>query len=600
VRSARTRDRRTNDDDRGREPTRPTDKELAPRTAERSRRTRDRNDERETAERDSVEHRTSERPALSTGSGRAPERVERPRSGRGRSRSERYADERDFSPRGDTDRLDEVAGRRKQRDAVRNARRAGATDDDVEPWTPTARLREAASVHVLRSSRCDERGALVVDVRLPRREHLDPNALRVVSRLVRSGFEAYLVGGCVRDLLIGRRPKDFDVATEAHPREVKRLFRNGRIIGRRFKLVHVVYGGDVVETATFRAAPKSLRDGGGDDDDDDDPTVDDLMIVDDNEFGTAAEDALRRDFTINGLFLDPLEGEIIDYVDGLEDVESRLIRTIGDPRVRIAEDPVRIMRAIKFASRLDFTIHKDTWDAMVEHAGGLAQAAAPRVVEEILRLLQSGHSRVAFSLLDKVGALPILLPALVRWRSDTAGIETDAADGDDGDLPPLDRSDGWAVLAALDERIRRGEAPTTSFCLAALFAPAFLEAWEEIRDEEHHSDIDAVRLAARLLTPLSAVARLSRRDVAQAKRLLANQPRFTQSASKRFKPLMFVHTSEFDESLDLLALRIRAGCEERAVLDRWLERREEARDMPHEAVERQKPKRRPRRRRRRS
>ncbi|WP_419185800.1 polynucleotide adenylyltransferase PcnB [Rohdeia mirabilis] len=413
---------------------------------------------------------------------------------------------------------------------------------------------------------------------------------------MRSGFEAYLVGGCVRDLLIGRRPKDFDVATEAHPREVKRLFRNGRIIGRRFKLVHVVYGGDVVETATFRAAPKSMRGG----DDEHDPTVDDLMIVDDNEFGTAAEDALRRDFTINGLFLDPLEGEIIDYVDGLEDVESRLIRTIGDPRVRIAEDPVRIMRAIKFASRLDFTIHQDTWDAMVEHAGGLAQAAAPRVVEEILRLLQSGHSRVAFSLLDKVGALPILLPALVRWRSDTAGVETDAADGDDGDLPPLDRSDGWAVLAALDERIRRGEAPTTSFCLAALFAPAFLEAWEEIRDEEHHSDIDAVRLAARLLTPLSAVARLSRRDVAQAKRLLANQPRFTQSASKRFKPLMFVHTSEFDESLDLLALRIRAGCEERAVLDRWLERREEAREMPIETVERQRPKRRPRRRRRRS
>lgn len=492
------------------------------------------------------------------------------------------------------DRHDEVEGRRRQRDAVRSARRAGASDDDVDPWTPTARLRKDASVHVLRSSYCNERGALVVDVRLPRRDHMDPNALRVVSRLVQSGFEAYLVGGCVRDLLIGRRPKDFDVATEAHPREVKRLFRNGRIIGRRFKLVHVVYGGDVVETATFRAPPRNLRG------DDDDPTVDDLMIVDDNEFGTAAEDALRRDFTINGLFLDPLEGEIIDYVDGLEDVEARLIRTIGDPRVRIAEDPVRIMRAIKFASRLDFTIHPETWEAMVEHAEGLAQAAAPRVVEEILRLLQSGHSRVAFSLLDKVGALPILLPALVRWRSDTAGVETDPVDGDDGDLPPLDRSDGWAVLAALDERIRRGEAPTTSFCLAALFAPAFLEAWEEVRDEEHHSDIDAVRLAARLLTPLSAVARLSRRDVAQAKRLLANQPRFTQIPSKRFKPHMFVHTSEFDESLDLLALRIRAGCEERSTLDRWLERREEAREMAPEVVERQRPKRRPRRRRRRS
>lgn len=438
-------------------------------------------------------------------------------------------------------------------------------------------------MQVLGASRCDERGALVVDVKLPSRGHLDANAMRVVGRLERAGYEAYLVGGCVRDLLIGRRPKDFDVATEAHPREVKRLFRNGRIIGRRFKLVHVVYGPNVVETSTFRAAPPEQPPEGADA-----PTVDELMIVDDNEFGTAAEDAQRRDFTINGLFLDPIEGEIIDYVDGLDDIEARVIRTIGDPRVRIAEDPVRILRAIKFASRIGFSIHADTWDAMVEHAEGLRQAAAPRVVEEILRLLQSGHAHEAFELVDRVGALPVLLPALARWRNACG-----AGDADD-DVR-------WRVLSALDERVQRGDAPTTAFCLAALFAPAYLDAWQEhSADHEHHIDTEALHLAARLLSPLSAVARLSRRDVGQAKRLLANQPRFVEEPSRRFKPLLFAHAPEFDESLDLLALRIQAGCEEREVLDTWLERREEAREMPSEEVERERKKRRRRRRRRRS
>ena len=167
---------------------------------------------------------------------------------------------------------------------------------------------------------------------------VDQDALRVLSRLQRSGFEAYLVGGCVRDLLLGRKPKDFDLATAAHPRQIRRLFRNGRIIGRRFRLVHVVYGEHVVETATFRREPPS-----GDNGDDDD-----LLIREDNVFGTAGEDARRRDFTINGLFYDPAAGVIHDWVDGLVDLEAGILRTIGDPTIRLPEDPVRILRAIKF------------------------------------------------------------------------------------------------------------------------------------------------------------------------------------------------------------------------------------------------------------
>lgn len=173
-------------------------------------------------------------------------------------------------------------------------------------------------------------------------EHLDRDAKRVVKRLQQGGFEAYFVGGCVRDLLIGRRPKDFDVATDARPTEVRRLFRNCRIIGRRFKLAHIFYGDHIIETATFRAEPREQP---GDDDE--------LLIVDDNEYGTAESDAKRRDFTVNALFLDPTTHEIHDFVKGMSDLEDRVLRTIGDPEVRLAEDPVRILRAIKFSARLD-------------------------------------------------------------------------------------------------------------------------------------------------------------------------------------------------------------------------------------------------------
>ena len=232
---------------------------------------------------------------------------------------------------------------------------------------------------------------------------LGQNALRVISKLQHSGHEAYLVGGCVRDLLIGRAPKDFDVATSARPRQAKRLFRNGRIIGRRFRLVHVGYGDDIVETATFRQEPAENPSGGSD-----------LLIVEDNEYGTAAEDALRRDFTVNALFLDPFGGEILDYVGGMEDLDARVLRTIGDPRRRLPEDPVRILRAIKFSTRLDFRIAESTWKAMTECASDLEHSAAPRVLEEILRLLRSGTALGAFQKLRSCTALAPIFPTLDR------------------------------------------------------------------------------------------------------------------------------------------------------------------------------------------
>src|SRR5678815_1193445 len=194
-------------------------------------------------------------------------------------------------------------------------------------------------------------------------DKLDPDALKVVNRLLQYGHQAYLVGGCVRDLLAGRTPKDFDVATSAVPSEVRGIFRNCRLIGRRFRLAHVYFkGGKIVEVSTFRANPSELEDGS--DHGAEGEEKDDLLISDDNVFGTAEQDARRRDFTINGLFYDVAQGRVIDFVGGLRDLRLREVRTIGDPEIRLREDPVRILRAVRFACRLAFDIESRTYAAM--------------------------------------------------------------------------------------------------------------------------------------------------------------------------------------------------------------------------------------------
>src|SRR5512144_2272098 len=199
-------------------------------------------------------------------------------------------------------------------------------------------------------------------------ERIDSDAVKTVSRLRHMGHQAYLVGGCVRDLLLSRTPKDFDVATSAHPGEVRAVFRNCRLIGRRFRLAHVYFrGGKIIEVATFRTNPVDTAE--------DLPDDGDLLITRDNVFGSAEEDARRRDFTINGLFYDVDQDEVIDYVAGLPDLERRTVRTIGDPEIRFREDPVRILRAIKFAARLDFTIEPQAYAAILSHRGEIAKCA---------------------------------------------------------------------------------------------------------------------------------------------------------------------------------------------------------------------------------
>ncbi len=231
------------------------------------------------------------------------------------------------------------------------------------------------------------------------RAAIDPDADRVVRKLTRAGYKAYLVGGCVRDLLVGRTPKDWDVATSATPNEIKATFRNSRIIGRRFRLAHVFFGSKIIETSTFRANPREEDEH-------------DLLIRRDNVFGTETEDARRRDFTINGLFYDVEKEEVIDHVGGLADLDAKLMRTIGDPDVRFQEDPVRMLRAVKFAARLSFGFEPATWKALLRWRGEISKCAPPRLLEEIHRLMRGGAARRSFELLVETGSLAVLSPYL--------------------------------------------------------------------------------------------------------------------------------------------------------------------------------------------
>ena len=280
-----------------------------------------------------------------------------------------------------------------------------------------------------------------------REELLDPDAVKVVRRLRRAGHQAYLVGGCVRDSLLSIRPKDYDVATSAHPAQVKETFRNSRLIGRRFRLAHVFFrGGKIIEVSTFRANPlDELQD-----------LPSDLLIRHDNVFGTEVEDARRRDFTINGLFYDVDEGRVVDHVDGKADLAARLVRTIGNPNVRMREDPVRILRAIRFAAKCAFEIEPATLAAMKQHVEEIPRCAPPRVLEEVMKLLRSGASRRSFELLREVHALRILLPPVAAY------LERSGAQEAERHLRALD---------ALDGHVRVGEIPSDAVLLATLLAP---------------------------------------------------------------------------------------------------------------------------------
>jgi poly(A) polymerase len=300
---------------------------------------------------------------------------------------------------------------------------------------------------------------------IPRDEHrisrknISDGALKVISRLRGAGFQGYLVGGSVRDLLLGNKPKDFDVATDARPEQIRELFRNSRIIGRRFKIVHVRFGPEIIEVTTFRGAHAQFDA----EDDDDQPEVpgsvrsESGMLLRDNVYGTVEEDAIRRDFTVNALYYTTEDFAVHDYADGLRDLQNKSIRIIGDAETRYREDPVRMLRAIRFAAKLDFTIEPGTAEPIRRLGKLLRDIPAARMFDEILKLLMGGHGEATYRLLGDYGLFDILFP----------GPAEAIALGHPGAEQLI-----LEALANTDKRIADGKPVTPAFIYAALLWPA--------------------------------------------------------------------------------------------------------------------------------
>lgn len=337
-------------------------------------------------------------------------------------------------------------------------RRRQSSDLPAPPDLPSFTVEPDAEVPPSVEARHDGTGLSRHDEVLSE-DAIDPDAAKVVRRLERAGHQAYLVGGCVRDILLGGRPKDFDVATSARPDDVRSLFRNCRIIGRRFRLAHVLFGGGkIVEVATFRKSPAETE---GDED---------ILIRSDNVFGDAHEDAIRRDFTINALFYDLDRRQVLDWCGGLADIKGRTVRTIGDPTVRFREDPVRILRAIRFAARLDLGIDPAVYDAMVANRGELARAARPRLFEEILRLMRAGGAHRSMWLMWEIGAMAILLPEISAFL-------------DDDEATDLGSERFFAKLGALDRKTLQEGALDDVVLMTALLYEPLEEATHGVRDQ---------------------------------------------------------------------------------------------------------------------
>ncbi|TLX22079.1 polynucleotide adenylyltransferase PcnB [Thermomonas fusca] len=373
------------------------------------------------------------------------------------------------------------------------------------------------------------------DVHGVSRKQMSPNALRVLYRLREAGFGGYLVGGAVRDLLIGGEPKDFDIATDATPEQVKALFRNCRLIGRRFRLAHVVYGREIIEVATFRA--------NGGDDDGDRQTDDGGRLLRDNIYGSIEDDAVRRDFTANALYYAIEDFSVRDYVGGYADVEARLLRLIGEPEARYREDPVRMLRAARLAAKLGFTIEAATAEPLPRLAPLLADASPARLFEETLKLFLSGHAVAGFEHLEAHGLLSALLPETAKalTSNKSGALRRMLVQG----------------LRNTDARVANDEPVSPAFLFAVLLWPAYCRALAQLQAQGVHA-VEAQRRAADRVT-MHQVARtaLPRRFSLPMQEIWLMQPRFSLRQRKRVFRLL-AHP-RFRAAIDFLELRLAAS-----------------------------------------
>ena len=395
---------------------------------------------------------------------------------------------------------------------------------------------------------------------IPRSEHgvsrsdISENALKVLYRLKNAGYQAYLVGGGVRDILLGLKPKDFDIATDAHPEQVRELFRNCRLIGRRFRLAHVHFGREIIEVSTFRASHNDAIDGEGHEEDG--------RIIRDNVYGTLDEDVWRRDLTVNALYYNIEDYSIVDYVDGLEDIQNKQLRLIGIPEDRYREDPVRMLRVVRFAIKLGFSIHPVSEQPIRDLAPLLEEIPEARLFEEILKLFMSGQSEKTYHQLREYGLFAFLFPQTEKF---------------------LNRGDEFihkllsSAFRNTDTRLAEDKPVTPAFLLAALL-------WVPIRDlaNDHEgnglSEMDAIHLASdAVISHQISSTSMPRRHTHMARDMWSLQVRLKNIRGKR--PLKLLVHQRFRAAYDFLLLRAEAGEDIQELASWWTAFQEEHMDI---------------------
>jgi poly(A) polymerase len=378
-----------------------------------------------------------------------------------------------------------------------------------------------------------------------RRNQINPCALKVATTLQQGGFSAYIVGGAVRDLLLGLTPKDFDVATNATPEEIHKLFRRSRIIGRRFRLVHVMCGMETVEVSTFR---------GPSPDDEEDSTAIPLTdqhgrLLQDNVFGSQEEDAVRRDFTVNAMFYDPIKEEILDYLDGFDDIKAKKLRIIGDPEQRYREDPVRMLRAVRLGSKLDMQIDAETAKPIGDLAPLLQNVPPSRLFDEMLKLLLSGHSLSCVVELRARGLHHGLLPMLDVILEQ-----------------PLGERFITIALKNTDERIRQNKPVSPGFLFAILLWHEVLANWNSLKASGEKPMPALFKAMDQILARQHKNLAIPRRFDAVIQEIWSMQPRFEARSGRQ--PFRLLAHPRFRAAYDFMQLRCESG-ELSAELGEW-------------------------------
>ena len=394
------------------------------------------------------------------------------------------------------------------------------------------------------------------------------NASKVVSRLQDNGFQAYLVGGCIRDLLLGRAPKDFDIATDAHPEEVRELFRNSRIIGKRFRIVHVRFGREIIEVTTFRGPHAEEYD---------ENHSDSGRTLNDNVYGTFEEDVFRRDFAMNAIYYEPQEKEIIDLAEGTADIKNQIIRTIGDPEGRLREDPVRMLRAIRFQAKLEFALESEL-ESSIRSLGYLIQDIPPaRLFEEVLKLFLSGYGTAAFDSMMENEIYGWLFPDSKRSMENNATEE----------LVRL-------ALTSTDQRIAKEMPVTPAFIYAAILWYPFVDEKERLEQEDGIPHVTAAHEAANnVISKQQLFTSIPKRFSGPMRDIWFLQSRLPARFGQ--KPDRTMEHKRFRAAYDFLLLREQAG-EKTEELGAWWTEYQEATEERKIAMKQSTGKGRPRKR----